>query len=266
MPKTKAERAIYSRQWRKKVYGEKRFNKGLRQYLEIKYRDIFNEYVRFYSTLNEAHPDAKDITKSKTYRKWKKEHQTESPREPEIPEPQRNPESREPPREPEIPEPQRNPESREPPREPEIPEPQRNPESREPPREPEIPEPQRNPESREPPREPEIPEPQGSPESPEPQRETPEPPRRPESPERDILAEALGEQLLAEVNLSIDDLDNTVRGMIEDLQQDDNVRVLLNNEELFPPHLREEDEGIDMDVETEIDDLYDIRLEEALMY
>ena len=304
MPKTKADRAIYSRQWRKKVCDEKRFNKGLRQYLEIKYQDIFNEYVRFYSTLNEAHPDAKDITKSKTYTKWKKDHQTEPlrnpeipepqrnpesrepPREPEIPEPQRNPESREPPREPEIPEPQRNPESREPPREPEIPEPQRNPESRELPREPEIPEPQRNPESREPPREPEIPEPQRNPESrespreseipepqrnpesPEPQRETPEPPRRPESPERDILTEALGEQLLPEVNLSIDDLDYAVRGIIEDLQRDDNVRALLNNEEFFPQQYREEDESIDMDVEMEIEmsDMYDIRLEEALMY
>ena len=108
-------------------------------------------------------------------------------------------------------------------------------------------------------------------ESPEPPRnaESPEPPRNTESPEqneRDILAEALGEPPLPVANLSIDELDNVVQDMIDELRRDDDVRALLDNEELFPPLYREEDEGIDLDMEVEIDDMYDLRLEEALRY
>ena len=45
-------------------------------------------------------------------------------------------------------------------------------------------------------------------------------------------------------------MDNILREMIGELQQDDNIRALLENEDLFPP----QDEGIDLDVEMEIDD------------
>ena len=253
MPKTKAERNIYVRQWRKDAYNEKRFNKGLHEYLEIKYLNIFNEYVQFYTTLNEAHPEAKDITKTKTYKRWKKIQQTEPPRNTESPEPSRNTESPEPSRNADSPEPLRNTESPEPPRNAESPEPPRNTES---------PEPSRNADSPEPPRNTESPEPPRNTESPEPPRNT----DSPEQNERDILAEALGEPLLPVANLNIDELDNIVQGMIDELRRDDDVRALLDNEELFPPQHREEDEGIAMDMEVEIDDLYDLRLEEALRY
>ena len=227
MPKTKAQRNIYIRQWRKDAYNEKRFNKGLHEYLEIKYLNIFNEYVQFYKELNEAHPEAKDITKTKTYKQWKKIQQSEPPKNAESPEPPRNPESPEPPRNAESPEPPRNAESPEPPRNAESPEPPRNAESPEPPRNTEP----------------------------------------PEQNERDILGEALGEPLLPVANLNIDELDNIVQGMIDELRRDDDVRALLDNEELSPPpQHREDDEGIAMDMEVEIDNLYDLRLEEALRY
>ena len=74
MPKTRTERTAYCRQWRKITYNEKRFNKVLREYMEIKYKDIFNEYTDFYKSLDEVHPEAKDITKTKTFKQWKKKN------------------------------------------------------------------------------------------------------------------------------------------------------------------------------------------------
>ena len=67
----------------------------------------------------------------------------------------------------------------------------------------------------------------------------------------DILNEALDGPLSPD-NISIDQMDNLLREMINDLQRDDDTRALLNNEELFPP--QQEDEGIDLDIEMEIDD------------
>ena len=48
--------------------------------------------------------------------------------------------------------------------------------------------------------------------------------------------------------------------MIEDLQQDPDIRALLNNEGLFPAY--QEDEGIALDIESEIDNLYDPIMED----
>ena len=68
-------------------------------------------------------------------------------------------------------------------------------------------------------------------------------------PNDDILSQAL-DQPLSPDNITIDQMDNLLQEMISDLQQDDNIRALLDNEELFPP----QDEGIDLDIEMEIDD------------
>ena len=72
MPKTKAQIAKYARGWRKYNCEQKRFNKPLREFMELKYRDIFNEYHWFYKLLDEKHPDSKDLTKTKTFKEWKK--------------------------------------------------------------------------------------------------------------------------------------------------------------------------------------------------
>ena len=72
MPKTKSERATYVREWRKKNHKQKRFNKPLREYMELKHRDNYNEYCHFFKTLDENHPTAKDLTKTSTYKKWKR--------------------------------------------------------------------------------------------------------------------------------------------------------------------------------------------------
>ena len=252
MPKTREELTIYCRHWRKTSYNEKRFNKSLREYVETKYNVLFNEFTQFYKELDEANPGSKDITKTKQFKLWKKNHQSTAVRNEQIPE--RNSENEQ------IPElngeneqnPELNGENEQNPElngeNEQIPElnddeneqnPERNSENEQ------IPElngeneqiPELNDDENE-----QIPEPNGE-------------------NERDILNEALGGPL-PHGNLSIDQLDNLVQGMIEDLQRNDDIRALLNNEELFPP--QQEDEGIAMDTEIEIDDLYDARLEEAL--
>ena len=52
--------------------------------------------------------------------------------------------------------------------------------------------------------------------------------------------------------MTIDQMDNLFQEMISDLQQDDDIRALLNDEELFP--LTQEDEGIDLDISIEMDE------------
>ena len=69
MPRTKTENTKYLREWRKRSQNEKRFNKPLREYMELKYRDQYNEYCRFFKTLIENHPSAKDLTRTSTFRK-----------------------------------------------------------------------------------------------------------------------------------------------------------------------------------------------------
>ena len=52
--------------------------------------------------------------------------------------------------------------------------------------------------------------------------------------------------------------------MINELEQDEAVRELLNNEEFVHPHYQDEDEGIDLDIETELEAIvepFDYQLE-----
>ena len=208
MPKTKTERNKYCREWRKKKYEEKRFNKGLHEYLEIKYRDIYNEYNWFYRSLSEQHPNAKDLTKTKTFKAWKKQHlncedieqenqQQQDEAEPTRPNEQEN---------------QQQQDEAEPTRPNEQENQQQQDEA-----EPTRPNEQEN--------------------------------------QQDILSEALGGPLSPNNidRLNIDDLDNMVQRIIDDLQQDESVRDLLNDQELLQPHYRDEDEGIDLDVEIELE-------------
>ena len=71
--KSQTARAIYTRQWREDNYKNKRFNKPLRECIQLKYNGIYDEYCLFFKSLDEQHPTAKDLTKTQTYRKWKKE-------------------------------------------------------------------------------------------------------------------------------------------------------------------------------------------------
>ena len=71
MPKSRTELNKYCREWRKVTHEEKRFNKPLRIFLELKYRDVINEYRHFFNSLNQQYPEAKDLTKTKGFKVWK---------------------------------------------------------------------------------------------------------------------------------------------------------------------------------------------------
>ena len=277
MPKTRKELTIYCRQWRKITYNEKRFNKCIREYVETKYDVLFKEFKQFYQELDEANPGTKDITKTKQFKLWKKNQKSNPNRNEQNPQrndseneqilqrndseneqiPQRNDDQNE-----QIL--QRNDSENE-----QIPQRndgqneqilQRNDSENE-----QIP--QRNDGQNE-----QILQRNDSENEQIPQRndgqneqilqrndsENEQIPLRNDGqneqiPQRndDILNEALDGPLSPD-NISIDQMDNLLREMINDLQRDDDVRALLNNEELFPP--QQEDEGIDLDIEMEIDD------------
>ena len=97
MPRTKDQHQEYVRQWRKNTQEERKFDKGLREFMKIKYRDQYNEYFHFFEMINEHYPTAKDVTKTKTFKKWKtsqlncediKEETAEIPVQAEIPPPE----------------------------------------------------------------------------------------------------------------------------------------------------------------------------------
>ena len=72
MPKTKSSTALYAREWRKKNYKEKQFNKPMREYFQLKHRDEYNEYCHFFKSLQQKHPNVKDLTRTSTYKNWKR--------------------------------------------------------------------------------------------------------------------------------------------------------------------------------------------------
>ena len=255
MPKTRKELTHYCREWRKVTYTQKRFNKCLREYIETKYNVLFKEFRHFYQELDQANPEAKDITKTKQFKLWKKEQKSEqipqrnneqfpqrSDNDEQIPQQSDNDEQ--------IPQQSDNDEqflqrsdneSNE-----QFPQQSDNDEqflqrsdneSNE-----QFPQQSDNDEQ--------IPQ-RSDNESNEqfPQRSDSENDEQILQPNEDILSQAL-DQPLSPDNITIDQMDNLLREMISDLQQDDNIRALLDNEELFPPL----DEGIDLDIEMEIDD------------
>ena len=196
MPKAKSSRALYARQWRKENYAQKRFNKPLHEYLEIKYRDVYNEYCWFYRSLNEQHPTAKDLTKTGTYKAWKKRQLNCEGSKSEIE-----------------------------------------------PSEAEI-GPVESSEA-------EI----GPVESSEAEI-GPVESSEAENNHNDIQAKALEEPLSPGINNNnndIDHLDNMIQQIINELEQDGAVRDLLNNQEILHPHYEDEDEGIGLNVETELE-------------
>ena len=44
----------------------------MREYFQLKHRDEYNEYCHFFKSLQQKHPNVKDLTKSSTYKNWKR--------------------------------------------------------------------------------------------------------------------------------------------------------------------------------------------------
>ena len=229
MPKTKSARASYGREWRKNNYIEKRFNKPLREYMELKYRDIYNEYCWFFKSLDEQHPSAKDLTKTTTYKNWKRR--------------QLNCESS-------------DDESKT--AEAELDQNEAELDQNEAEIEPAEVENDHVEVETEPA---EVENDHVEVETAEVENDHAEV----ENDHADVLTVALEETLSPGINnIDINQVDNIIQQVINELEQDEAVRELLNNDELMNPHYQDEDEGIGINVDTELEDIiepFDYELE-----
>ena len=59
--------------FRKTRKEQRRFESPLKDFIEIKYKNIFDEYVDLYRKMNDENPTKNDLRKSETFKKWKKE-------------------------------------------------------------------------------------------------------------------------------------------------------------------------------------------------
>ena len=79
---SQTKKAKAARRWRTTNRLKKRYDGPLREFIKIKYNDIYQEYDEFYKLLDERHPDVRDLWKSRTFKKWAKrvrdQQQTES--------------------------------------------------------------------------------------------------------------------------------------------------------------------------------------------
>ena len=72
------DKAKQSRVYRKNQKEQKRFEAPLRQFIEIKYKNIFQEYVELYNRMNAQNPTKIDLRKSELFKRWKEENQKEA--------------------------------------------------------------------------------------------------------------------------------------------------------------------------------------------
>ena len=65
--------AVAARERRVNELETRRFNYTLKEYIEFKYSNIFEEYTAFYKALSGIHPTKKDLLKTKEFKDWKKQ-------------------------------------------------------------------------------------------------------------------------------------------------------------------------------------------------
>ena len=64
--------AIAARERRNSEWETKRFNTTMREYIEVKYDNIYTEYRTFYESLAAKHPNKKNLLRTSTFKAWKK--------------------------------------------------------------------------------------------------------------------------------------------------------------------------------------------------
>ena len=69
---SQTRKARAARRWRATNRLKKRYDGPLKEYIKIKYNDIYQEYDKFYKVLDQRHPDVRDLWKSPTFIKWAK--------------------------------------------------------------------------------------------------------------------------------------------------------------------------------------------------
>ena len=69
---SQTKKAKAARKWRATNTLKKRFDGPLKEYIRIKYCDIYDEYLEFYQRLDKENPDIRDLSKTQMFRKWAK--------------------------------------------------------------------------------------------------------------------------------------------------------------------------------------------------
>ena len=70
--KAKTKRNTYVQTWRRCKKFEKRQALFVQEYVEEKYRAIYDEVIKFYNALNGLYPTKHDLRKTNEFKKWKK--------------------------------------------------------------------------------------------------------------------------------------------------------------------------------------------------
>ena len=64
------KKAREARRWRATNTARKRFDVPLREFIKIKYKDIYNEYSQFYRRLDKKYPSVRDLSTTGMFKKW----------------------------------------------------------------------------------------------------------------------------------------------------------------------------------------------------
>ena len=67
----KDKRNSYVRDWRERQRVLKRQSIFVKEYVRIKFVDVHSEAMNFYSTLDQAHPQKKDLLRTQEFRSWR---------------------------------------------------------------------------------------------------------------------------------------------------------------------------------------------------
>ena len=68
-------KARQSRLYRRNQRDQKRFEAPLREFVEIKYKDIFEEYVQLYNQMVAENSEKINLKKTQTFKQWKRANQ-----------------------------------------------------------------------------------------------------------------------------------------------------------------------------------------------
>ena len=66
---SQSKRAVAAREWRGHDREKRRFNTLLNGFIGVKYAAIYSEYTEFYNMLKRSHPEAGNLTKTKTFKR-----------------------------------------------------------------------------------------------------------------------------------------------------------------------------------------------------
>ena len=67
---SQSKKAKAARKWRTTNRLKKRFDGPLKEFVKVKYNDIYDEYVQFYNLLDKKYPNVRDLSKTRMFKKW----------------------------------------------------------------------------------------------------------------------------------------------------------------------------------------------------